>query len=123
MTITNRTSVSDLAKRRRARMASAAGSAGAHHRSGDRLDPQRLMPNRAEAERLATGAVEADPPITDRADAERLVSDLAALIDAGLVVVRRQLGGPARYGAVGGAGGVGGVGGAAGAGGAGGDAG
>lgn len=104
MTIANHSTVSDLAKRRRARRASAAGSAGASHRFGDRLDPQRIMSNGAEAERPATGRVEADPLITDRAQAERLVSDLAALIDAGLVVVRRQLGGPARYGAVGGAG-------------------
>jgi len=30
--------------------------------------------------------------------ADRLVSDLAALVDAGLVVVHKPLGGPARYG-------------------------
>jgi hypothetical protein len=33
-------------------------------------------------------------------EAEQLVADLATLVDAGLVSVRRQLGGPARYGAV-----------------------
>ena len=32
-------------------------------------------------------------------EADELVADLIALIDAGLVTVRRQLGGPARYGA------------------------
>jgi hypothetical protein len=33
----------------------------------------------------------------DRAEAERLIADLAALVDAGLVDVRPQLFGPARY--------------------------
>ncbi len=32
-------------------------------------------------------------------EADELIADLAALIDAGLVTVRRQLGGPVRYGA------------------------
>jgi hypothetical protein len=36
----------------------------------------------------------------DLADADELIADLAALVDAGLVTVRRQLGGPVRYGAV-----------------------
>ena len=43
------------------------------------------------------------PARTARAEldeAEQLVADLATLVDAGLVSVRRQLGGPARYGAV-----------------------
>ena len=35
---------------------------------------------------------------TDLAEADALIADLAALVDAGLVTVRRQLGGPIRYG-------------------------
>jgi hypothetical protein len=38
------------------------------------------------------------PPPSELDEAEQLVGDLAALVDAGLVSVRRQLGGPARYG-------------------------
>jgi len=34
----------------------------------------------------------------DLADAERLVSDLAALLDAGVLVVHEHVLGPARYG-------------------------
>jgi hypothetical protein len=33
----------------------------------------------------------------DLSEAERLISDLAALVDAGLIVVKKQLGGAARY--------------------------
>lgn len=39
------------------------------------------------------------PPAADLAEADALIADLAALVDAGLVTVRRQLGGPVRYGA------------------------
>ena len=35
---------------------------------------------------------------TDLADADRLISDLAALVDAGLVVAHEHVLGPARYG-------------------------
>ena len=35
---------------------------------------------------------------TDFADADRLISDLAALVDAGLVVPHEHVLGPARYG-------------------------
>jgi hypothetical protein len=42
----------------------------------------------------------ADPAAADLDEADQLIADLAALVDAGLVTVRRQLGGPARYGAV-----------------------
>jgi hypothetical protein len=41
-----------------------------------------------------------EPPTPDLAEADALIADLAALVDAGLVTVRRQLGGPIRYGAV-----------------------
>jgi hypothetical protein len=34
----------------------------------------------------------------DLADADRLISDLAALVDAGVVVVHEHVLGPARYG-------------------------
>ena len=37
-------------------------------------------------------------PEEDLREAEQLVDDLAALVEAGVVVVRRQLGGPLRYG-------------------------
>lgn len=37
---------------------------------------------------------------TDVTEADRLIADLAALLDAGLVVVRENLLGPARYGVV-----------------------
>ena len=40
------------------------------------------------------------PIATDLDDADRLISDLAALVDAGLVSVRRQPHGPPRYEAV-----------------------
>jgi hypothetical protein len=40
----------------------------------------------------------AGPSPAELDEAEQLVADLAALMDAGLVSVRRQLGGPARYG-------------------------
>lgn len=33
----------------------------------------------------------------DLSEAEQLISDLAALVDAGLIVVKKQLGGGARY--------------------------
>ena len=33
----------------------------------------------------------------DLSEAERLISDLAELVDAGLIVVKKQLGGAARY--------------------------
>jgi hypothetical protein len=36
----------------------------------------------------------------DLAEAERLISDLAALLDAGLVVAQEHVLGPARYGVV-----------------------
>lgn len=36
----------------------------------------------------------------DLEDADRLISDLAVLVEAGLVAVQKQLGGPARYGVV-----------------------
>lgn len=39
------------------------------------------------------------PPI-DLTEADRLVADLAALLDAGLVAVEENLLGPARYGVV-----------------------
>jgi hypothetical protein len=42
----------------------------------------------------------AAPSPSELDEAEQLVADLAALVDAGLVSVRRQLGGPARYGAI-----------------------
>jgi len=35
---------------------------------------------------------------SDLADADRLISDLAALVDAGLVVAHEHVLGPARYG-------------------------
>jgi hypothetical protein len=35
---------------------------------------------------------------TDLAEADRLISDLAALVDAGLVVAHEHVLGPARYG-------------------------
>ena len=40
------------------------------------------------------------PPPAELDEAERLIGDLKALVDAGLVVVREQLGGPPRYGVV-----------------------
>ena len=40
------------------------------------------------------------PSTPELAEADELIADLAALVDAGLVTVRRQLGGPVRYGAV-----------------------
>jgi hypothetical protein len=40
----------------------------------------------------------------DLAEADRLISDLAALLDAGLIAVQEHVLGPARYGAVWGAG-------------------
>jgi hypothetical protein len=39
-------------------------------------------------------------PPTDLTEADRLVADLAALLDAGLVAVQENLLGPARYGVV-----------------------
>ncbi len=36
-------------------------------------------------------------PHGDLCEAEQLISDLAALVDAGLIVVKKQLGGGARY--------------------------
>ncbi len=36
---------------------------------------------------------------SDLEEADQLIADLAALVEAGLVTVRRQLGGPVRYGA------------------------
>lgn len=40
-------------------------------------------------------------PVTheDLSEAERLISDLAALVDAGLIVVKKHIGGAARYAA------------------------
>lgn len=38
-------------------------------------------------------------PRTELEAATRLIADLAALVDGGLVVVQKQLGGPVRYGA------------------------
>ncbi len=38
------------------------------------------------------------PPALEQA--EQLIADLTVLVDAGLVVAHRQLGGPLRYGAV-----------------------
>ena len=49
---------------------------------------------------LRPGARPAGLSATDLAEADELIADLAALVDAGLVTVRRQLGGPVRYGAV-----------------------
>ncbi|HWD73962.1 MAG TPA: hypothetical protein VG371_02405 [Solirubrobacteraceae bacterium] len=49
--------------------------------------------------RPAPGLAAAPSP-SELDEAEQLVADLAALVDAGLVSVRRQLGGPARYGAI-----------------------
>jgi len=42
----------------------------------------------------------ADSSAADLAAADALIADLAALVDAGLVTARRQLGGPVRYGPV-----------------------
>jgi hypothetical protein len=39
-------------------------------------------------------------PSGDLAEADQLISDLAVLLDAGLVVVQEHVLGPARYGAV-----------------------
>ncbi|HWE12513.1 MAG TPA: hypothetical protein VG365_03325 [Solirubrobacteraceae bacterium] len=52
------------------------------------------------APELAPGQAPAPSP-AELAEADQLVADLAALVDAGLVTVRRQLGGPARYAAMG----------------------
>ncbi len=38
-------------------------------------------------------------PHEDLSEAEQLISDLAALVDAGLIVVKKQIGGGARYAA------------------------
>ena len=40
------------------------------------------------------------PPPAELDEVERLIGDLKALVDAGLVVVREQTGGPPRYGVV-----------------------
>jgi hypothetical protein len=45
-------------------------------------------------------APEPAPSPAELAEADQLVADLAALVDAGLVTVRRQLGGQARYAAM-----------------------
>ncbi len=37
------------------------------------------------------------PLATELQEADQLIADLAALVDAGLITVRRQLGGPVRY--------------------------
>ncbi len=49
---------------------------------------------------LSSCSSEGGPSRPELAQADELVADLAALVDAGLVEVRRQLGGPLRYGAV-----------------------
>jgi hypothetical protein len=51
------------------------------------------LPANVPALRLAGGSQAADLE-----EAARLIDDLTALVDAGLVVVRKQIGGPIRYG-------------------------
>ena len=59
------------------------------------------VPDLAARERSGTRSP-ADLAVADRladlAEADRLISDLAALLDAGLVVVHEHVVGPARYG-------------------------
>jgi hypothetical protein len=42
----------------------------------------------------------ADSPAAELAEADDLIADLGALVDAGVVAIHRQRGGPLRYGAV-----------------------
>jgi hypothetical protein len=57
------------------------------------IDHLPTLPRRAPASIAPPSSPECD-------EAKELVADLAALMQAGLITVRRQLGGPARYGAV-----------------------
>ena len=50
---------------------------------------------------LAVVAADAAVPEEDLQQAEQLIADLTALVDAGMIVARRQLGGPVRYAPVG----------------------
>jgi hypothetical protein len=48
-------------------------------------------------DRVGAGRVEANRTAVDRDEAERLIADLEALVDAGLIVVESHVLGPARY--------------------------
>jgi hypothetical protein len=56
------------------------------------------VPGTGEAPRTGGRAEPATASPADLAEADRLIADLAALIDAGLVVVQPRVVGPARYG-------------------------
>jgi hypothetical protein len=61
---------------------------GVHMAIGDNL----LYLDRAERRRIGK------PPAADLGEAAELISDLVALVDAGLLVVDEEVSGPARYG-------------------------
>jgi hypothetical protein len=61
--------------------------------SGPTAPPRLQAPSPPQAPPLS----QAPPPPAGLEEAQRLISDLKALVDARLVVVHEQLGGPARY--------------------------
>jgi hypothetical protein len=63
----------------------------------DRIPAGRVEADRVEADRIPAVRVEADLVEAGRVEAERLIADLAALVDAGLVVVESHVLGPVRY--------------------------
>jgi hypothetical protein len=83
----------------------APGMATRGRRRADRRDREQSEATWSRAElaevgRRDRGQGEAASPPAELAEADRLVADLAALIDAGLVAVRPHVLGPARYEAV-----------------------
>jgi hypothetical protein len=83
--------------------------AGIHHLDSDRGDPRETGApaklagiHHLDSDRGEPGSpadlAEARSASADVAEADRLIADLAALVDAGLVVVQPHVVGPARYG-------------------------
>jgi DNA-binding transcriptional ArsR family regulator len=76
-------------------------SSGPSMRPGARSSGSLTRPAARPAGSLTRpGARPAGPLAAELEEADQLVADLAALVEAGLVTVRRQLGGPVRYGPV-----------------------